>query len=108
MSARPWKRFGSRYALVAGQGTDKPWGQASTELVRLGYDENAVGVIAVGRSASHLAEQLAVKSLVPLVAYFCRHCPDCHKHSLDLPRAGRHSARRGRPGHGFSGRKGRP
>ena len=59
--------LGSRYAL-APVDADKPWGQASTELVRLLYDENAVGIIAVGRSASHLAEQLAVKSFVPVVA----------------------------------------
>jgi branched-chain amino acid transport system substrate-binding protein len=59
--------LGSRYAL-APVDADKPWGQASTELVRLLYDENAVGIIAVGRSASHLAEQLAVKSFIPVVA----------------------------------------
>jgi branched-chain amino acid transport system substrate-binding protein len=58
---------GSRY-LLSPVDADKPWGQASTELVRLLYDEKAVGIIAVGRAASHLAEQLAVKSFVPVIA----------------------------------------
>ena len=47
---------------------DKPWGQASTELVNLLYQGNAVGIIAVGRNAAHLAEQLAAKIFVPVVA----------------------------------------
>jgi len=59
--------FGDRY-LLAPVDADKPWGQASTELVDLLYAGNAVGILAVGRNASHLAEQLAAKVFIPVVA----------------------------------------
>jgi phosphoribosylcarboxyaminoimidazole (NCAIR) mutase len=59
--------FGSRY-LLAPVDADKPWGQASTELVNLLYQGNAVGIVAVGRNASHLAEQLSAKAFVPVIA----------------------------------------
>jgi branched-chain amino acid transport system substrate-binding protein len=45
-----------------------PWGKASTELVKLIWDERVLGMISIGRDESHLAEQLAVKGLVPLIA----------------------------------------
>jgi ABC-type branched-subunit amino acid transport system substrate-binding protein len=47
---------------------DKPWGQASTDLVNLIYDPATIGVISTGRNSGHLAEQLAIKSFVPLIA----------------------------------------
>ena len=59
--------LGDRY-LLAPVDADKPWGQASTELVDLLYGGNAVGILAVGRNASHLAEQLAAKVFIPVVA----------------------------------------
>jgi hypothetical protein len=59
--------FGDRY-LLAPVDAEKPWGQASTELVDLLYRGNAVGILAVGRNASHLAEQLAAKVFIPVVA----------------------------------------
>jgi len=59
--------LGGRY-LLAPVDADKPWGQASTELVNLLYQGNAVGIIAVGRNASHLAEQLSAKAFVPVIA----------------------------------------
>jgi substrate-binding family protein len=59
--------LGERY-LLAPVDADKPWGQASTELVNLLYQGNAVGIIAVGRNAAHLAEQLAAKVFIPLIA----------------------------------------
>ena len=59
--------LGQRYFL-APVDADKPWGQASTELVNLLYQGNAVGIIAVGRNAAHLAEQLAAKVFVPVIA----------------------------------------
>lgn len=60
-------RFGGRY-LLAPVDANKPWGQASTELVKLLYDAKALGIIAVGRNSSHLAEQLSAKAFVPVVA----------------------------------------
>ena len=59
--------LGDRY-LLAPVDAETPWGQASTELVKLLYQGNAVGIIAVGRNASHLAEQLAAKVFVPVIA----------------------------------------
>jgi len=59
--------YKGRYALVPIE-SEAPWGKASDELVKLIYEEHAVGVIATGRNSSHLAEQLAVKAFVPLIA----------------------------------------
>jgi len=60
-------RFHGRYALV-GISSDVPWGKASTELVKTIYDDHALALIATDRNSSHLAEQLAVKMFVPVVA----------------------------------------
>jgi phosphoribosylcarboxyaminoimidazole (NCAIR) mutase len=59
--------LGGRY-LLAPVDADKPWGQASTELVNLLYEGHALGIIAVGRNAAHLAEQLSAKVFVPVIA----------------------------------------
>jgi phosphoribosylcarboxyaminoimidazole (NCAIR) mutase len=48
--------------------SDVPWGKASSGLVDLIYDRQVLGLIATDRNASHLAEQLAAKSFVPLIA----------------------------------------
>lgn len=72
--------LGGRLLLVPVD-ADKPWGQASTELVRLLYQDNAIGIIAIGRAASHLAEQLAVKSFVPVIAISA----DTSLTSINLP-----------------------
>ncbi len=53
---------------VVGINSDVPWGQASTELVKLVYDPGVIGIVAVGREPSHLAEQIAVKTFIPVVA----------------------------------------
>jgi ABC-type branched-subunit amino acid transport system substrate-binding protein len=50
--------------VVAGQN----WGKASTELVRLVYDENVAAIVATDRRSAHLAEQIAVKAFIPVVA----------------------------------------
>jgi hypothetical protein len=44
------------------------WGAASTELVRALMEEHALAVIALDRNSAHLAEQLALKTFVPVVA----------------------------------------
>jgi branched-chain amino acid transport system substrate-binding protein len=44
------------------------WGAASTQLVHAMMDEGALAVIALDRDASHLSEQIALKSFVPVVA----------------------------------------
>jgi len=57
---RPWKLL-----PVA---SDQNWGAASTALVHALMDEHALAVVALDRNASHLAEQLALKSFVPVIA----------------------------------------
>ncbi len=64
--------YQGRYALIAVP-SDGPWGKASTGLVSLIYDREALGVIATDRNSSHLAEQLAAKSFVPLIAVSSDH-----------------------------------
>jgi len=48
--------------------SDQNWGQASTQLVHALMDEHALAIIATDRDAAHLAEQLALKTFVPVVA----------------------------------------
>jgi branched-chain amino acid transport system substrate-binding protein len=48
--------------------SEQNWGAASTQLVRALMDEHAVAVVALDRNASHLAEQLALKAFVPVLA----------------------------------------
>jgi len=53
---------------IAGVSSDVPWGKASTELVNLVYDPAVIGLVAVGREPAHLAEQIAVKTFMPVLA----------------------------------------
>jgi len=55
------------YKLV-GVDSDVPWGKASTGLVKLVYDPSVIGLVAVGREPAHLAEQIAVKTFLPVLA----------------------------------------
>ena len=48
--------------------SELPWGKASDALVKAIYDDQVLGVIALDRASSHLAEQLAVKAFVPVIA----------------------------------------
>ena len=44
------------------------WGKASNELVKAVYQDHALALIALDRASSHLAEQIAVKSFLPVIA----------------------------------------
>jgi ABC-type branched-subunit amino acid transport system substrate-binding protein len=44
------------------------WGAASTQLVHALIDDHALAIVALDRDAAHLAEQLALKSFVPVLA----------------------------------------
>ncbi|HEV2401173.1 MAG TPA: ABC transporter substrate-binding protein [Candidatus Sulfotelmatobacter sp.] len=48
--------------------SDARWGKASSELVRAVYQDHVAAIIALDRNSSHLAEQIGVKSFVPVVA----------------------------------------
>jgi branched-chain amino acid transport system substrate-binding protein len=44
------------------------WGKSSTELVHALMDEHPLAIVALDRDSSHLAEQLALKTFVPVIA----------------------------------------
>jgi branched-chain amino acid transport system substrate-binding protein len=48
--------------------SDQNWGVASTQLVHALMDEHAIAIVALDRNASHLSEQLALKTFVPVIA----------------------------------------
>jgi branched-chain amino acid transport system substrate-binding protein len=49
------------------------WGAASTQLVHALMDEHALAIVALDRDSAHLAEQLSLKSFVPVVALSTDH-----------------------------------
>jgi branched-chain amino acid transport system substrate-binding protein len=48
--------------------SDQNWGAASTQLVHALMDDHALAIVALDRDAAHLAEQLALKAFVPVLA----------------------------------------
>ncbi len=56
-----------QYSLIAIP-SQTSWGKASNDLVRAVYQDHVLALIALDRASSHLAEQIAVKSFVPVVA----------------------------------------
>jgi len=48
--------------------SESSWGKASNDLVNAVYQEHVLALIALDRPSSHLAEQIAVKSFVPVLA----------------------------------------
>jgi branched-chain amino acid transport system substrate-binding protein len=59
--------YGGRYLLDV-VSSDVPWGKASNELVKHIFDDGALAILATDRNSSHLAEQLAVKAFLPVIA----------------------------------------
>jgi ABC-type branched-subunit amino acid transport system substrate-binding protein len=55
------------YELI-GVASEAAWGKSSTDLVKLVYDPTVVALVAAGREPAHLAEQIAVKTFLPVVA----------------------------------------
>jgi len=58
---------GRNYTRV-GIASEGAWGKASTALVELMGQDRLIGMISTDRNSSHLAEQLAVKMFVPMIA----------------------------------------
>ncbi len=48
--------------------SDQNWGAASTQMVHALMDDHALAIVALDRNGAHLAEQLALKAFVPVVA----------------------------------------
>jgi branched-chain amino acid transport system substrate-binding protein len=63
---------GQRFSLVA-VSSEAAWGKASNELVNAVYQDHVLALIALDRASSHLAEQIAVKSFVPVIAISSDH-----------------------------------
>ncbi len=53
---------------VIGVSSETAWGKSSTELVNLVYQYGAIGLVATDRASAHLAEQIAVKTFLPVIA----------------------------------------
>jgi branched-chain amino acid transport system substrate-binding protein len=62
----------AKWELV-GIPSDQAWGKAADELVRGVYDQNVIAMIALDRASSHLAEQIGVKTFVPVIALSSDH-----------------------------------
>jgi branched-chain amino acid transport system substrate-binding protein len=58
---------GKNFSLVAIP-SESAWGKASNDLVNAVYQDHVLAVITLDRASSHLAEQIAVKSFVPVLA----------------------------------------
>jgi hypothetical protein len=60
-------RLSSDGYRVVGVSSEQAWGKASDELVKLVYDSHVLGLVATDRASAHLAEQIAVKTLFPVI-----------------------------------------
>ncbi|HET6180423.1 MAG TPA: ABC transporter substrate-binding protein [Candidatus Sulfotelmatobacter sp.] len=58
---------GKHYSLIAIP-SETSWGKASSDLVKAVYQDHVLALIALDRPSSHLAEQIAVKAFVPVIA----------------------------------------
>jgi ABC-type branched-subunit amino acid transport system substrate-binding protein len=59
-------RSGYHFSLISIP-TESSWGKAATALVQAVYQDQALGIIALDRDSSHLAEQIGVKAFVPVL-----------------------------------------
>ena len=57
-----------RHISLIGVSSDQSCGKASSQLVDAIYTQHIVGMIALDRNAAHLAEQLALKAYIPVIA----------------------------------------
>jgi branched-chain amino acid transport system substrate-binding protein len=64
---RSLKTAGKSFSLVPIV-SEAAWGKASNDLVNAVYEDHVLALIALDRASSHLAEQIAVKSFVPVIA----------------------------------------
>jgi branched-chain amino acid transport system substrate-binding protein len=62
-----FNRQGIHLSLIAIP-SQTSWGKASSDLVNAVYQQRVLALIALDRDSSHLAEQIAVKAFVPVVA----------------------------------------
>jgi len=58
---------------IIGIPSEAAWGKSSTELINLVYQQQAIALIATDRAAAHLAEQIAVKTFMPVIELWADH-----------------------------------
>ena len=58
---------GTRFSLI-GISSESSWGKASNQLIHAVYQDRVLGIIALDRASSHLAEQIGTKAFVPVIA----------------------------------------
>ena len=58
---------GKKISLIAIP-SEATWGKSANDLVNAVYQDHVLALIALDRASSHLAEQIAVKSFVPVLA----------------------------------------
>jgi len=61
------RRLSAAGYRVVGVSSEQAWGKASDELVKLVYDSSVLGLVATDRASAHLAEQIAVKTFIPVI-----------------------------------------
>lgn len=62
-----WEQTGKHISLIAIP-SDSSWGKSAAALVTAVYQQHVLGLVALDRPSSHLAEQIAVKAFVPVLA----------------------------------------
>jgi branched-chain amino acid transport system substrate-binding protein len=60
--------LGQQHWIALPVASDQNWGAATTQLVHALEDQHALAIVALDRDAAHLAEQMALKAFVPVVA----------------------------------------
>jgi branched-chain amino acid transport system substrate-binding protein len=64
---------GGRHISLLAISSEASWGKASNDLVRAVYDNHVLALISLDRASSHLAEQIAVKAFLPVLAISSDH-----------------------------------
>jgi len=59
---------GEQRISLIGIPSELSWGKASQQLVNAVYNDHVSGMIALDRNSAHLAEQIALKAFVPVIA----------------------------------------
>ena len=66
--SRPLRQVGEVELQLVPIPSESSWGKAADDLVKAVYQKHVLALIALDRNSSHLAEQIGVKSFVPVVA----------------------------------------
>jgi branched-chain amino acid transport system substrate-binding protein len=68
LAQRAREKWGTQRLSLVAIPSETQWGKASDDLVKAVYQERVLALVTLDRASSHLAEQIGVKSFVPVVA----------------------------------------